>query len=758
MPIDYRKNLSYKSKCPADINQRLRDPKCRSEMKDKIFEPVKPPSPTPGPSPTPPTPGPGPPKPPKPGPPQPNPKPDFNAPRPIPYHTSSSMPVSAIGMATGGVAAGALFGASQTAKIGNLTRGYRQLSTTETAAEDTPVEEMKFADGAETEMTDITPKIPENLKSTSIDGEFFKQGESLEEGADVAEESGTVAENTAANTDLFRASGEVDFQPDFNDASSGMEADITENLATETTAEVGEEGGIEMADLGASALTTGGEVAGEVGTELATEAATAGEVTAGSGGAGAIISVGIMAVGLGVAVGQLIGGAILAHDKYLNNEFNKMDDTQKITKEQLQGMVRTLSGKQSNAKSQKEIDAIQKQINQVQGAIDNNQTAVTYKDSKGNQQLAFSLTNGELAKAIKTYQVNPDAFKGLDSTQLEIMGLNPNMSKGASGAKGLAKNGINIPSGSYDGKNIANNYLASNRQNAIVGQKGINEGFSKAILPQEQKAYETQMETAIDNASNANSKQQLITQYSAWRASVGMTTYQDEMKIRALNKQYLSGSMLEKAMGASAYDAKVAAIEKNVKTDELQAGQTLGQEKAVGRALQENQETTINKTISETKDALSGETKASAGVSKIQNTGTTQTSTLVSSLQTTIDGLNTKMSSIQNTINGYKSRGQTVPSALTGAISNIQNIVNGVKARQLSITSSNTTLQNKLSTSQTNIAQVKATTNTNLATAQSNLNTVKNANAAVVGKRYLATTGNTTPAPAPAPVTTTPAK
>jgi hypothetical protein len=460
------------------------------------------------------------------------------------------------------------------------------LSTTETPVEETPVEEMNFAEGGEMEMTDISPKVPENLNSTSIDGEFFKKGESLEEGADVAEESGTV-ENTGAsaveNADFYRASGDVDFQPSFNDASQGMEEGITENLATETTAEVGEEGGIEMADLGASALATGGEVGAEVGGELAVEAETAGEVTAGSGGAGAIISAGIMVVGLGVAVGQLIGGAIQAHDKYLNNEFNNLDDTQKITKEQLQGMVHTLTVNQINAKSQGAIDAIQKQINQVQDAIDNNQTAVSYKDSKGNQQLAFSLTNTQLAKAIKTYQVNPNAFKGLDSTQLEIMGLNPNMSKGASGAKGLAKNGVNIPSGSYDSKNIANNYLASNRQNAIVGQTGINEGFNKAILPQEQKAYETQMETAINNASNDITKQQIITQYSAWRASIGLPTYQDDMKMKALDAQYQSSSIWEKFTGVYAYNAKIAEIMKNAKADELQAIQAYAQLKATGK-------------------------------------------------------------------------------------------------------------------------------------------------------------------------------
>lgn len=36
MPIDYRRNLSTpKNKCPQSMEMRLRDPKCRNEMKDR---------------------------------------------------------------------------------------------------------------------------------------------------------------------------------------------------------------------------------------------------------------------------------------------------------------------------------------------------------------------------------------------------------------------------------------------------------------------------------------------------------------------------------------------------------------------------------------------------------------------------------------------------------------------------------------------------------------------------------------------------
>jgi len=581
MPIDFRRDLSTPiNKCPPSMEMRLRDPKCRNEMKDRPHKnPHDEPKPKP-PKPDPPDPKP---KPPRPSPkPQPNPKPNFDAPRPIPYQTSSSMPVSATGMALGGAGAGLLYGAGVSNNLANITRGYRQLGEVRaTPAE--PVEDIQFAEPAETEMADITPKAPEGLRTTSLDADFFQQGESLETGADVAEESGTVARTapeglrtTSLDADFFKTSGQVaepselpsatdtDFAPDFKDFSSGFQEQAEEGLGKVGVGEGASsaEGGIEMGELGGEALAEGaGEATAEIGGELATEASVAGEETAGTGGAGAIIGAGIMVVGAGVAVGQLIGSAVSAHDTYVKNEFNNMENTQVLSNTELQSMIGELNVKAYNTTDAKQRNAIKKQVKQLEDVQSSNQQAVVYTDKNGNKQIAFTLSNADLAKAIKTYQQNPNAFKGLSPDQLEIMGLNPDMSKGKSGAKGYEKNGFYTPKGSYFTNNIANNYVASNRKGDIQGQKGIDEGFNQAIKPQAQKAYEAQFEEQIDKATNSTQKEILKAQYNIWRANNGLDSYGASQEIAKLNKKFKEDKITQEQ-----YDALVKPI-----TDSFQA-------------------------------------------------------------------------------------------------------------------------------------------------------------------------------------------
>ena len=769
MPIDYRRNLST-NKCPQSMEMRLRDPKCRNEMKDRPHKnPHDKPEPDP-PKPDPPDPRP---KPPRPDPkPQPNPKPDFNAPRPIPYHTSSSMPVSATGMAIGGASAGIAYGAYNSATISNLTRGYRQLGEVRaTPAE--PVEDIPFAEGAETELTDITPKAPEGLRTTSLDADFFQQGESLEAGTGVAEEAGSVARTapeglrtTSLDADFFRASGDVDFPPDFQDFSSGFEETQASSLSTgEGLGTIGEEGGVEMADLGASALAEGGA---EVGAELTAEATTAGEIEAGSGGLGSILAGGVMLVGAGVAIGQLIGGAIDAHDKYVANEFNKMSGTQKLSDTQLQGMISKLNIDQANAKNNKQINAIQKQIDQLNNVLKSGQQGVVYTDANGNQQIAFTLSNADLAKAIKTYQANPNAFKGLDPTQLQIMGLNPSMAKGSGGAKGFDKNGVYTPKGSYDTKNIANNYLAPNRQNSIKGQKGIDSGFNEAITPQAKDAYEKQFEDKINSTTNSSDKTALTLQYNAWRASQGMDTYGDQQIIQNLNKEFKQGKISQ-----SELISKTQALMASVKAHEAEAGTKWGeyqQEQYKARMLAEiNQEQTIGgeentqleqqlrnqleqqqaqnqlSTLSQLQTNLDNQkatftAQGSSALTRLQ----TQTNTALNNLQSGIDRMNTMLAGLQNQANTYTSQGKPVPKNLSAGIAGLQQ---NIKSHQQMMTQqqqfSQQMGQNIMSNTNrtlSNIAQNQARLTAKTAQAQAVINNAP-------------TTGNQTQS-APKPATT----
>ena len=709
MPIDFRRNLST-NKCPQSMEMRLRDPKCRNEMKDRPHKNPhdKPPTPDP-PKPDPPDPRP---KPPRPDPkPQPNPKPDFNAPRPIPYHTSSSMPVSATGMAIGGASAGIAYGAYNSAKIANLTRGYRSLGEVR-ATPNEPVENIQFAEPPETELTDVMPRAPEGLRTTSLDADFFQPGESLEAGADVAEEAGPVARTapeglrtTSLDADFFRASGDVDFAPDFADAKVGFEEQAERGLANIRTGGgvstlSGEGGGIEMADLGGQAVAEGGSAGAEALADLGASA-EAGADVAGAGGGGVnpiadVVGAGIMAVGLGVSIGQLIGGAIEAHDKYVANEFNKMSGTQKLSDTQLQGMISKLNIDQANAKNNKQITAIQKQIDQLNNVIKSGQQGVVYTDANGNQQIAFTLSNADLSKAIKTYQTNPNAFKGLDATQLEIMGLNPSMAKGSGGAKGFDKNGVYTPKGSYDTKNIANNYLAPNRQNTIKGQSGINSGFNEAITPQAKDAYEKQFEDKINSTTNSADKTALTLQYNAWRASQGMDTYGDQQIIQNLNTEFKQGKISQ-----SELISKTQALMASVKAHEAEAGTKWGeyqQEQYKARMLAEiNQEQTIGgqentqleqqlrnqlqqqqaqnelSTLSQLQTNLDNQkaTFTAQGSSALIREQT-QTNNALNQLQSGIDRMNTMLEDYQNQANTYTSQGKPVPQNLSAGIAGLQ--------------------------------------------------------------------------------------
>jgi len=711
MPIDFRRNLST-NKCPQSMEMRLRDPKCRNEMKDRPHKNPhdKPDPPTPDPpKPDPPDPRP---KPPRPDPkPQPNPKPDFNAPRPIPYHTSSSMPVSATGMAIGGASAGIAYGAYNSAKIANLTRGYRSLGEVR-ATPNEPVENIQFAEPPETELTDVMPRAPEGLRTTSLDADFFQPGESLEAGADVAEEAGPVARTapeglrtTSLDADFFRASGDVDFAPDFADAKVGFEEQAERGLANIRTGGgvstlSGEGGGIEMADLGGQAVAEGGSAGAEALADLGASA-EAGADVAGAGGGGVnpiadVVGAGIMAVGLGVSIGQLIGGAIEAHDKYVANEFNKMSGTQKLSDTQLQGMISKLNIDQANAKNNKQITAIQKQIDQLNNVIKSGQQGVVYTDANGNQQIAFTLSNADLSKAIKTYQTNPNAFKGLDATQLEIMGLNPSMAKGSGGAKGFDKNGVYTPKGSYDTKNIANNYLAPNRQNTIKGQSGINSGFNEAITPQAKDAYEKQFEDKINSTTNSADKTALTLQYNAWRASQGMDTYGDQQIIQNLNTEFKQGKISQ-----SELISKTQALMASVKAHEAEAGTKWGeyqQEQYKARMLAElNQEQTIGgqentqleqqlrnqlqqqqaqnelSTLSQLQTNLDNQkaTFTAQGSSALIREQT-QTNNALNQLQSGIDRMNTMLEDYQNQANTYTSQGKPVPQNLSAGIAGLQ--------------------------------------------------------------------------------------
>lgn len=80
-------------------------------------------------------------------------------------------------------------------------------------------------------------------------------------------------------------------------------------------------------------------------------------------------------------------------------------------------------------------------FNKMYNASANGQKIIAYQ-SGGQNNVAIQLDKTQLATAIRNYQTNPDVFKGVPRSELEFMGLNPNMTLGKAGA-------VKTPNGDY---------------------------------------------------------------------------------------------------------------------------------------------------------------------------------------------------------------------------------------------------------------------------------------------------------------------
>lgn len=116
--------------------------------------------------------------------------------------------------------------------------------------------------------------------------------------------------------------------------------------------------------------------------------------------------------------------------------------------------------------------------NALSTAKTNKTDVVSFKDAGGKPDISVPLSSAQLATAIKVYQKNPNAYKGMDKTKLEVMGLSPVMAQGEDGAI-KTSSGTYIPKTSPDGKpftnvgNITNFYTANNRKNTFTNVDNI---------------------------------------------------------------------------------------------------------------------------------------------------------------------------------------------------------------------------------------------------------------------------------------------
>ena len=264
------------------------------------------------------------------------------------------------------------------------------------------------------------------------------------------------------------------------------------------TAVAAEEGAVitaegEAAATSAATGAAGAEGAVEGATEAGVEGAegglgameggvleAAGAVDLGGGGPeepiGDLIAAGTVIVGtIGVTLASLLGAGKPAEYKNIKGTAVMSDSD---VKSALSKVKTKLSSSKQGTPTYNSLLALQSSLTNAQ----TNKTAVvSFKDAQGKPDIAIPLSNAQLATAIKVYQQNPNAYKDLSPTKLQIMGLSPEMAKGEAGATKTsigyiptirANDGATFTTGAGGG-NWTDFYTATNRDKTFSSNSNI---------------------------------------------------------------------------------------------------------------------------------------------------------------------------------------------------------------------------------------------------------------------------------------------
>ena len=538
MPIRHRKDFDAErlNKCPKELHNKLRNPRCRMESYEKEpFNPIKPPKPSP--QPTPPSPQPTPPV-------------------PIPDFDTGINPLIPIGAGLIG-AGGTILGRRQLGRaVKNMTssdaerEGYRRVPTSERGVPTEPTAEGEGVEMRPTARASVEPSRGRGLQTQSTDTPEEIRARTLNQsamerarGARVATTAGEGTELTPVDEIQFRGGAEGELpQQQAETPDSGRPSPIDDppveddgaGILPRTTpappVEDGGEGIIQERLPPPDALTPAPPVEEAPITGITEEGVFAGETTPLITGAGEIgdiapdlgveMGTGLRTAGVGVDVGMggvadpigdVIGGGLMAIGVVSSavgalfqsepNRFNNTEGTRVLSYLDSDKLVYSINQELNKyTPNQAEYKGLQNLKNQIQG-IQNNQNNTlsrqiyTYKDAQGNSQVAIQLTKPQLASAIKVYQQNPNAYKGVDGTKLAMMGLNPNMTYGADGAVDtpigyLPKQSVNYVNGirqtwnpATAGSNWSSFYLSDKPSATFSSNKEIDDGALPTPVP-----------------------------------------------------------------------------------------------------------------------------------------------------------------------------------------------------------------------------------------------------------------------------------
>ncbi len=317
---------------------------------------------------------------------------------------------------------------------------YTPVPTTEPPVEPTPVEQIPFR-GGETELSSLTD---EGARTAQLTTELSP--EEIGQISTISPESSAVMEGATAGTTTAEVS--TGAEPEL---ASGVRAGLRGLLRGAGEA-VGETIG---QVVGSTAFSVASEVLGVVGLGLGAYSEISGIIK----GNKLISNTNQFINGVGgVSMSKQLQGKDLG--TFLDKLNDKVTNAQNILNNDKKAGVPP----EMIEEDTKNVNNIKNYYDKLVNASSLGQKIIAYQ-SGGQSNIAIQLNKTQLATAIKNYQTNPDIFKGVSRSQLEFMGLNPNMTLGKAGA-------VKTPNGDYVPKNsLTQTMNAKLSMNETTGSK-----------------------------------------------------------------------------------------------------------------------------------------------------------------------------------------------------------------------------------------------------------------------------------------------
>jgi hypothetical protein len=287
------------------------------------------------------------------------------------------------------------------------------------------------------------------------------------------------------------------------DVAADVAADVTADVAADVVADVGAD---VIADAAAEAAASA--AADAIAEATAAAAASAAEGLAAEGGFAAM-EAGVLQAGAGTdlftggpenPISDVLAGAVIVAGTIgvgiasllgagKPKKYQGINGTSVMSGKNVDKAISNITAKlQTETRGTATYNALMALNNALITAKTNKTDVISYKTEQGKPDISVPLSSKQLATAIKVYQKNPNAYKGMDKTKLEIMGLSPEMAKGEDGAMETSTG--YVPKVGTDGKpfnpigNWTNIYTAKNRNGSFTSTDNID---SLAIPDLEQK-------------------------------------------------------------------------------------------------------------------------------------------------------------------------------------------------------------------------------------------------------------------------------